>query len=178
MGLKGGTVVLTSGQPAFVAGAPVVHVFQVKTGRLRADSGFVLGPGQWVNPADLFTPHHPWGARAVVRTCLTAFPRDSFLLYLKSHPDLMAGFAARMAQALTLARQWGQIRGLSGAAARIEAALRLEGGGLRPVRPLTHWAEDLGLTHEALYRTLAKLEHAGRIRRLKDGGVQWVAETA
>jgi DNA-binding IclR family transcriptional regulator len=34
---------------------------------------------------------------------------------------------------------------------------------------LKHLAEEIGLTHEALYRALAALEHEGRITRTSEG---------
>ena len=51
---------------------------------------------------------------------------------------------------------------------RVIHAIESEGSGgrLQPHGTLKDWAAELGLTHEALYRTLAKMEAEGKLRTL------------
>lgn len=60
--------------------------------------------------------------------------------------------------------------GMRRAEDRIEHAIALDGqdGTLHLGRSLKDWAAELGLTHEALYRGLARLEAAGRLQRGPD----------
>jgi CRP-like cAMP-binding protein len=84
-----------------------------------------------------------------------------------------AGFAAAWARHLA-----GEIRRLRaraerlqlhGAEARIVHYIESEGvdGALDLDQPLKSWALELGITHEALYRALARMTRAGRLARIR-----------
>jgi hypothetical protein len=67
--------------------------------------------------------------------------------------------------------------GLRRAEQRVLLAIESEGsdGVLRPGGALKDWAAELGLTQEALYRALARLERSGVVRR-ENGALVLVAE--
>jgi CRP-like cAMP-binding protein len=62
---------------------------------------------------------------------------------------------------------------LRGATDRIEHYIEAEGnnGRLELSRTRKAWAAELGLTHEALYRALARLQRSGRISAAENDGV-------
>jgi DNA-binding Lrp family transcriptional regulator len=61
------------------------------------------------------------------------------------------------------------MRNIRSAPERVLCWLRMRAEGIPPLvridRPWTEIAAEIGLTHEAIYRALARLEHDGRIRR-------------
>ena len=103
-------------------------------------------PGESLVEASLFAEHYHCEAVALVDSVVALAPKDRLRVLLRTHPD---------AAALRL-----QARGADG-------AVMLKG-------TWKDFAAELGLTHETLYRTMAALERAGRLRRR--GTRAWLME--
>lgn len=163
---------LAAGEVLFRTGDQATAVFHVEQGVVRqsragvplhsAEAGGAFA--EWA----LFTDTCPCDAEAVTDAVVLGFAKTPVLLLLKAHPDLNLAFSA------VLARQLHRIRGRlelvrqKGARERVLGYLVRAGAADRMVtldRSLTEVARDIGITREALYRTLAKLGAEGVIAR-------------
>lgn len=172
--VPGRVVRLSAGQPLFAQGQPPEALYRVDKGAIR-----LVRDGATVHLArmdeifgevGLFRSAWDCTATAEGAATVTAYARHALLLVMKAHPDLAVGFAAWMAGRLDLARAEAEILRLKGADQRILAAIALAGGRLELDCPLLAWAGQLGLTHEALYRTVRRLVAQGRIDRIGQRG--------
>lgn len=167
--VPGRAVALSAGQTLFAQGQPPEALYRVDRGlvRLTRDGATVhlASTGETFGEVGLFRAAWDCTATAMGAAIVTAYPRHALLLVLKAHPDLAIGFAAWMAARLDQARAEAEILRFKGADQRILAAIALAGGRLELDRPLLAWAGQLGLTHEALYRTLKRLVAQGRVER-------------
>ncbi|WP_173976038.1 Crp/Fnr family transcriptional regulator [Magnetospirillum sp. LM-5] len=168
--LPGRIVRLVAGQTLFSAGQAPEALYRIDKGlvRLTRDGATIhrAGPGDLFGEVGLFRATWDATATAIGATTVTAYPRHALLLVMKAHPDLAVGFAAWMAARLDQARAEAEILRIKGADARILAAIAQAGGRLELDGPLLAWAGQLGLTHEALYRTLKRLVAQGRVERI------------
>ncbi|MBC7908640.1 MAG: Crp/Fnr family transcriptional regulator [Rhodospirillaceae bacterium] len=156
----------------FHAGDPVQALFHVEQGCIRLTrAGIVLHvaeAGQPFAEASLFTEFHDGDAVAETEARVLAFPKTAVLLLLKAHPDLNLAFSAYLARQLQRLRGRFELVRLRSARNRVVAYLTQAGaaeGAVTLDRPLTVVASEIGLTREALYRTLTKLEKEGLVRR-------------
>ncbi len=96
---------------------------------------------------------------------LLRFPLAAFRQALDDEVGFRQAWMARLARELRKLRAQCERLSLRGAAERILHYLEVEGadGALRLTQSRKAWAAELGLTHEALYRTLARLQAAGTI---------------
>jgi CRP-like cAMP-binding protein len=151
---------LKAGQTLFRMGDVPAGLFEVVKGKvrlLRTDASgretvlYTAGPGQVVSEASLFSP----------ALLLAAFQRD---------PDAAQAFMAMLAREIMRLRTRLELSNIHAARDRVrhDLALNASHDGRTVVLPGTvkEWAADLGLTHEALYRTLAAMQHDGEIRRV------------
>ncbi len=103
----------------------------------------------------------------VVRTAVVwQFPRQQLLRALQRSPELALWWAARLAEQLRACRLHCERLHLRSAAERVLHAIETEGSDGVFELPATRrdWADELGLTPESLYRTLAALQHRGLLR--------------
>lgn len=163
---------LAAGEQLFAAGDPATALFHVEQGSLRLSHGGVplhtAEAGTSVAEWALFTETCPCHAHAVGKTEILAFPKAPVLLLLKAHPDLNLAFSAYLARELHRMRGRLELVRQKGARDRVVGYLVRAGAGERTVtlpRSLTDIAHDIGLTREALYRTLTKLEKEGVLHR-------------
>lgn len=114
--------------------------------------------------ASLFSPAYHCEGVAAVGTRAWVMPLAAFLDGLA---DAGIGRAFIRWQASVIRSLRGQCERLSlpRAEDRVLHYLHEHGRYASETGSLKHWAGALGMTHEHLYRTLAKLERAGRIRR-------------
>lgn len=86
---------------------------------------------------------------------------------LEDDPAFRRAWIAHLTRELRRSRAQGERLALKGAAERILHYIESEGtdGVLMLATSRKAWAAELGLTHETLYRTLARLETEGRISR-------------
>lgn len=124
----------------------------------------------WVAEASLFAQHyHCELATGPASTCVRV-PIPVLREAFGRSPE----FARHWVQGLSV--EVRHLRGLSerlrirSAEQRVIHAIESEGtdGMLRLHGTIKDWAAELGLTHEALYRTLNRMEAAGKLRRQGD----------
>lgn len=101
---------------------------------------------------------------------LLAFPVRAFREALEGDAAFRDAWMAQLAREVRKLRARCERLSLHGAEARILHAIESEGtaGTLVLAQSRKAWAAELGLTHEALYRTLARLQAAGTLA--VDGG--------
>ena len=169
---------LRRGEPLFRQDDPAAAVFAVEAGRVRllrhTSEGSVVTvavarAGETLAEAALFAERYHCDAVADLPSRVLAYAKPALLAALRADPDLAARFLAVLARQVQSLRARLELRSLRSARQRVLAYLTLEGteddrpdATPRPVRDL---ATDLGLTPEALYRTLARLEAGGLVVR-------------
>ena len=128
---------------------------------------FVALPGTLIALPSLFSPAYHCEAQVETASRIATLPREALIDWLES--DSARAFAtiemlSRETQRLRSLMTVAQIRP---AHERVLAWLKLEASGDRVEleRPLKQVATEIGLTHESLYRALARLEKEGAIER-------------
>jgi CRP-like cAMP-binding protein len=171
---------LKAGEALFRQGDKTVAFFEIVSGRVRlarVDRAgreavlHVAGAGDTIAEASLFSPQYHCdaiaGADAVVRVyskaeVLSAFARD---------PTLAQAFTATLARQVMNLRTRIEQRNIRSARDRLRHYFSVnadaDGRSVTLSGTLKDLAAELGLTHEALYRTLAGLERSGEIKRTK-----------
>ncbi len=172
---------LVAGEPLFRQGDACVGVFRLVTGRIRllrcTPGGSEVGmhtarAGELFAEASLFSTHYHCDAVALARSEVWLYPKEALARQLRAAPESLWAFTAELAHRLQGLRTRVEIRQIRSARERVLQFLRLrcDGSGLWTTEgTLKHLAEDLGLTHEALYRALAALAREGHIERLAAG---------
>jgi len=176
-GIGGSIRSLEAGETLFHRGDEARAVFHVEHGRLRltrfgADGSavtlHVARSGSLFAEAALFASHYHCDAIAETAARVRMFPKAALLLFLRAHPDLNLAFSAYLAREVQRLRGRQEVMRLPGARDRVVAWLTQLGAAEDFValdRPLSVAAAEIGLTHEALYRTLAALVAEGRLER-------------
>lgn len=176
-GIRAGRRNLAAGQTLFRAGDPADAIFHVATGCVRmvrhAANGTVVtlhvaGTGALFAEAALFSESYHCDAVAEQASEVRVYPKRAVLMHIKAHPDLNLAFSAYLARQLQRLRGRFELVRLKTARERVLAFLAQAGAAEGPImleRPLTMVAGEIGLTHEALYRTLARLEKDGTLQR-------------
>ena len=130
---------------------------------------FVAGAGETFAEASLFSPAYHCDAIASTYAVVRVYPKSAVLSAFAKDPKAMQAFTATLARQLMGLRTRLAQRDIRSARARLRHFLALNtGADGRTVElrgTVKDLAAELGLTHEALYRTLAALEKAGEIRR-------------
>jgi CRP-like cAMP-binding protein len=165
----------------FRQGDPVVAIYLVETGRLRlvrrtVDDHLVnlhtANAGELFAEAALFSDQYHCDAVAVVPSRVRVLAKPTLRAAMRADPKVSEAFTARLARQLQSVRARLELRNIRSARRRLLEHLALaagpDGRTVRLEGPLQDLAADLGLTREALYRTLASLEAAGVIARGKD----------
>jgi len=163
---------LEAGEALFGRGEEARAVFQVEHGRIRLSRhGVTLHmarSGSLFAEAALFASHYHCDAVAETDARVRVYPKAALLLFLRAHPDLNLAFSAYLAREVQRLRGRQEIMRLPGARDRVVAWLTQLGaadGTVTLDHPLSVAAGEIGLTHEALYRTLAALVKEGRLER-------------
>jgi CRP-like cAMP-binding protein len=167
-----------AGATIFRQGDEATAIYQVRTGMVSlvrhiADGNLLTvataGANETFAEASLFASHYHCDAVARVSSSVLALPSNAVRTYLDADTDHALAFAEFLS---------GQVRDLRGrlevlrikrAPERVMAWLRWRARGDPPtVDAGDAWsrvASELGLTPEALYRTLSGLEKGGLIHR-------------
>ncbi|MEW6705279.1 MAG: Crp/Fnr family transcriptional regulator [Pseudomonadota bacterium] len=121
----------------------------------------------WAAEASLFSTHYHCELVAAQPTALVQVPMPALRQALATSPRFAAYWILQLSTELRGLRARCERLALRRADDRIVHAIELEGTGgrLTLTTSLKDWAAELGLTHEALYRGLARLERSGRLRR-------------
>jgi CRP-like cAMP-binding protein len=171
---------LKAGEPLFHLGDKTTGMFEVVAGRVRLTrvdrSGretvlYVAGPGETIAEASLFSPAYHCDAAAATDAVVRVYPKPAVLAAFAKDPKAAQAFSATLArQVMSLRTRLAQ-RDIRSARERLRHYLSLntgaDGRNVTLSGTLKDLAAELGLTHEALYRTLAALERAGEIRRAR-----------
>lgn len=126
--------------------------------------------GGFFAEASLESKAYHCDAEATTAGRLLAFPIRAFREALESDAAFRNVWMTQLAREVRRLRARCERLSLHGAEARILHAIESEGaaGTLLLAQSRKAWAAELGLTHEALYRTLARMEAEGVI--VIDGG--------
>ncbi len=162
----------------FRKGDPVQAVFLVLNGEVRlsrfAKDGSEIalhraGGGEFFAEAALNAPRYHCNAIASQPSTLLAFPAGKIRELLAKDPEFAQQWVALLARQLHAARARLERLALKSAAERVLHYLHTDGKGPRCevalVGSVKDLARELGLTHESLYRTLARLEQDGVVVR-------------
>ena len=161
---------LKAGEPLFRLGDKTVGLCEVIKGRVRLTrvdrSGreivlHVAGPGETVAEA--------CDAIANTDAIVRIYPKREVLAAFEQNPKAARAFTETLAHQVMSLRTRIEQRNIRSARERVRHFLMLNVGPDRRTVELRGTLKDLaaeiGLTHEALYRTLAALERSGEIKR-------------
>jgi CRP-like cAMP-binding protein len=169
---------LKAGEALFRLGDKTAGLCEVLAGRVRlarvdrAGHEIVLhvaGPGETLAEASLFSPAYHCDAIASTDVTVRIYPKAALLAAFDKDPKAAQAFSATLARQVMNLRTRIEQRNIRSARERVRHFLEVNAGAdgrtveLRGT--LKDLAGELGLTHEALYRTLARLEKAGEIKR-------------
>jgi CRP-like cAMP-binding protein len=121
--------------------------------------------GGFFAEASLESKAYHCDAEATAAGRLLAFPIRAFRETLEGDAAFRNAWMAQLAREVRKLRARCERLSLHGAEARILHAIESEGtaGTLVLAQSRKAWAAELGLTHEALYRALARLQAAGTL---------------
>jgi CRP-like cAMP-binding protein len=169
---------LKAGEALFRLGTKTVGLYEVIAGRVRLSrvdrSGceivlHVAGPGETLAEASLFSPQYHCDAIANTNATVRMYPKREVLAAFEKNPKAAKAFTEMLAHQVMSLRTRIEQRNIRSAQERVRHFLVLNVGSDRRTVELRGTLKDLaveiGLTHEALYRTLAALERSGEIKR-------------
>jgi len=171
---------LKAGEPLFHLGDRTRGLYEVVSGRVRLSrmdrAGhevmlYVAGAGDTIAEASLYSPAYHCDAIASTDALVRLYPKAAVLDAFARDRNAAQAFTATLARQVMNLRTRIEQRNIRSARERVRHFLALNAGAdgrsveLRGT--LKDVAAELGLTHEALYRTLAALEKAGEIRRTR-----------
>jgi CRP-like cAMP-binding protein len=171
--LKAGQVLFRTGQRT--AGFYEVMIGNVRLVRVdRAGREAVLHvavAGETLAEASLFASAYHCDAIATTKAVVRLYPKAAVLAEFERNPKAAQAFMAMLADQVMRLRTRLEQRNIHSARDRVRHYLTLNAGAdghTVIVRgTLKDLANELGLTHEALYRTLADMAAAGEIQRRK-----------
>jgi len=171
---------LNAGEPLFHLGDKTAGLYEVIAGRLRLmrvdRSGheivlYVAGEGETIAEASLFSPAYHCDAIAASDAVVRVYPKAAVLAAFAKDPKAAQAFAATLARQVMNLRTRLELRNIRSARERVRHFLALnasaDGRTVELRGTVKDLANELGLTHEALYRTLAALERSGEIKRTR-----------
>lgn len=171
---------LKTDEALFRLGDTAAGLCEIVTGRvqlLRVDNSgrevvlHVAGPGETIAEASLFSPVYHCDAVASTPAVVRLYPKKTMLDAFARDPQAAQTFTAMLARQVMKLRARLEQRNIRSARERIRHYLALNAGAdgrtVALYGTLKELAAELGLTHEALYRSLAALERSGEIKRTK-----------
>lgn len=174
---------LAAGEALFREGSPSWGVFWLQSGGVRLVRCTLGGNqiathtvrrGEFFAEAALFSKAYHCDAVASEPSEVLVFPKDALVHQLRASPEMLWAFSAELAKRVQGLRTRLEIQQTRSADERILQFIHLhcDASGFWAQRgTLKHLAEEIGLTHEALYRALARLQRQGLILR-KEAGLQ------
>jgi CRP/FNR family transcriptional regulator, dissimilatory nitrate respiration regulator len=169
---------LKPGQSLFRQGDRTAGLFEVVKGKLRLarvdPSGretilYSAGAGDLVGEASLFSSVYHCDAIATTSAVVRLYPKSVILAEFQHNQKAAQAFMAMLARQIINLRTRLEQRNIRSARDRVRHYLAVsadaDGTVVLPgtVKAL---ADELGLTHEALYRTLSEMEADDEIERL------------
>lgn len=169
---------LKAGEILFHLGDKSVGLYEVLSGRVRlarvdrAGHEIVLhvaNAGETIAEASLYSRVYHCDAIASTKASVRLYPKDAVLGAFARDRKAAQAFAAGLARHVMSLRTRLEQRNIRSARERVRHFLALNVGADGCTVTLQGTGKDLaaelGLTHEAFYRTLATLENAGEIKR-------------
>ncbi|HEX8012482.1 MAG TPA: Crp/Fnr family transcriptional regulator [Casimicrobiaceae bacterium] len=169
---------LDEGEALFRQGDRAFAIFEVERGRVRLVRATAAGhpvvlhtarTGELFAEAALFARAYHCDAVAAAPSRVRVYPKRQLLATFRTDPARSERFMALLARQIIALRALLEERNIRSARERVLHHLALAAGPDGRTMPLEGTLMDLaveiGLTHEALYRTLAALEKEGVIRR-------------
>lgn len=176
----GQRLTVAKGEAVFAANDPVRGFFLVESGLVRLVRHAIDGShvtlhiadsGDMFAEASLFAECYHCDAIADQPTTLLAFKKTRVLKALASDSAQALQWIEHLSKQVQMLRAQAMLLSLNAAEDRVLSYLRTrcaDGSAMTIDRPWKVIASELGLTHEALYRTLARLERSGVIKRDRD----------
>jgi CRP-like cAMP-binding protein len=171
---------LETGQTLFRQGSRTVGLYEVLSGKVRLvrvdRSGrqavlYSAATGETIAEASLFSPTYHCDAVAATSTVVRLYPKAAILAQFQHNRKVAEAFMTMLARQIMNLRTSLEQHNIHSARDRVRHYLAANRGpdGLSVRLPgtLKDIAANLGLTHETLYRTLAKMQKDGEIQRLK-----------
>ncbi len=171
---------LRAGQSLFRQGTRTVGLYEVVRGRVRLArvdrSGrevilHFASAGETIAEASLFSPTYHCDAAAVSDAVVRLYPKALMLAEFQGNPKAARAFMAMLARQVMSLRTRLEQRNIHSARERIRHYLSVnlghDGRSVQLPGTLKDLAADLGLTHEAVYRTLSQMQKDGEVERLK-----------
>jgi CRP-like cAMP-binding protein len=171
---------LKAGQVLFRGGQRTAGLYNVIAGAVRlvrvdrAGRESVLhtaSAGETLAEASLFAATYHCDAIAMTDAVVRLYPKAVLLAEFERDPGAAQAFMAMLAHQIMNLRTRLEQRNIHSAHDRIRHYLALNTGAdgrtVKVTGTLKNLAAELGLTHEALYRTLAEMAAAGEIERQK-----------
>ncbi len=165
---------IAAGEMLFRAGSSVCYLYCLLSGEVRlvrhdASGGRIVlqrSRGGFIAEASIDSKTYHCDAVAAENTRLLCFPLSEFLHALEGNAHFRTMWMALLAREVRKLRTRCERLSLHNAGERIVHYLESEGadGVLTLSQSRKAWAEELGLSHEALYRTLKKLAGQGRLK--------------
>jgi CRP-like cAMP-binding protein len=173
--------VLAPGELLFRQGDRAAAIYKVESGRLRlirrtVDDHLVIlhtaRGGEFFAEASLFAEAYHCDAIAAVQSRVRVYPKAMVIDAFGADPAFAEAFMARLARQLQELRARMELRNIRSARDRVLQYLRLRAGAHgRSVAidgQLQDIAAEIGMSREALYRTLAALEAEGCLTRTEN----------
>lgn len=164
---------LEAGEMLFRIGDKVRCVLSVIIGEIRlvrrsrngAEVILQRSRGGFIAEASLTSKVYHCDVVAAEKSAVLRFPVRPFRAALDAETDFRDAWMAHLAREVRKLRAQCERLSLHGAAERIIHYLESEGmaGAIELNQSRKAWAAELGLTHEALYRTLRRLETEGQL---------------
>lgn len=164
---------IDAGQILFRIGDPVYSVFSVISGEVRLircgrdGTAVVLqrSRGGFFAEASLGSKVYHCDVLAAEKGAVLRFPAQAFRAALDADAVFRDAWMTHLAREVRKLRAQCERLSLHGAADRILHYIESEGsdGAIALSQSRKAWAAELGLTHEALYRTLRKLQAEGTL---------------
>ena len=171
---------LEAGETLFRQGARTMGLYEIVRGKVRlarfdrAGREVVLysaTAGETIAEASLFTPTYHCDAIATTDAVVRLYPKALVLAELQGNPRAARALLAMFARQVMTLRTSLEQRNIRSARDRVRHYLAVnlgtDGRTVHLPGSLKDLAAQLGLTHEALYRTLSDMEQDGEIERLQ-----------
>jgi len=163
-------------QAVFRMGDPAEAVYRVMSGEVHllrhAPDGTAIvihraRSGDFFAEASLFSQRYHCDAICVQACRCLRLPADALRQAVASDPSFAMEWITALSRNLRRQRAAQERLALKGTRARVVHYLVDcgESGRVTLGQPLIRWAQELGVSHEALYRTLAAMEKEGVLER-------------
>ena len=169
---------LAAGQMLFNQGEAAIGLYEVVSGQVkqvRTDPEGrdvvvgIAGPGEMIAEGSLFSQTHDCAATALTNAIVRLYRKGSLLAELERNPRVAVAFMAMLVGQILNLRVRLERRSIHSARDRVRHYLAAHVGGKERTvalpSTLKDLAAELGLTHEALYRTLSEMSAKGEIVR-------------